>query len=88
MDTIFKYPIPVNNRFSLKLPKGAEILTVQEQQDNPKIWALVNSENETETRNFVLVGTGYSIEEKDSLNYIGTFQLLNGRFIGHLFEKM
>jgi len=73
--------------FSLKLPKGAKILTVQVQRDKPQLWALVNPKSPAETRNFRLVGTGHLIKEsEENLNYIGTFQLFNGDFIGHLFE--
>ena len=87
MNKVFKYPVPVQDRFSLNLPQGARILTVQEQHGEPQIWALVNPENVIETRNFCLAGTGHSIEEnEENLNYIGTFQLYNGDFIEHLFE--
>ena len=87
MKTIYKYTIPVEDNFSLELPKGAEILTVQEQHGSPQIWALVNPDTSfTETRNFRLAGTGHLIEEKEGLEYIGTFQLSDGAFIGHLFE--
>ncbi|MBU2634917.1 hypothetical protein KJ841_00375 [Patescibacteria group bacterium] len=73
--------------FSLDLPEGAKILTVQEQHGEPQIWALVNPGSPTETRNFRLAGTGHPIKgDKELLNYVGTFQLAGGSFIGHLFE--
>ena len=73
--------------FSLNLPEGAKILTVQEQHGGAQVWALVNPDNPTETRNFRLAGTGHPIKESpDTLNYIGTFQLAGGNFIGHVFE--
>ncbi len=84
---VFKYTIPVENYFSLSLPRGAKILTVQEQYNNPQIWALVDPNNRTEIRKFRLAGTGHLIQENtDSLDYIGTFQLADGQFIGHVFE--
>lgn len=87
MNKVFKYPVPVEDRFSLDLPQGARILTVQEQNSKPQIWAIVNPENPTEIRNFRLAGAGHPIEENEkNLSYIGTFQLYNGNFIGHLFE--
>ncbi|MFA5392497.1 MAG: hypothetical protein WC306_02255 [Candidatus Paceibacterota bacterium] len=87
MLTIYKYTIPVLDYFFLKLPLGAKILSVQEQYDRPQIWALVDPQNPTETRNFRLAGTGHPIKEaKEILNFIGAFQLEKGTFIGHLFE--
>ena len=87
MKTIWKYTILISDVFSLELPQGAKILTVQEQYGKPQIWVLVNSDNPLETRIFRLVGTGHPIEIEDSkLEYIGTFQVAGGSFIGHLFE--
>ena len=87
MQNVFKYTIPVEDYFSLDLPEGAKILTVQEQNGGAQVWALVNSDNPTETRNFRLAGTGHPIKESpDVLDYIGTFQLAGGSFIGHVFE--
>jgi len=87
MLTVYKYTVPVDDYFSLDLPRGAKILAVQEQHGEPQVWALVNPGNPTETRKFRLAGTGHPIKEDEGLlNYIGTFQLAGGSFIGHLFE--
>lgn len=38
MQSVFKYDIPMEkNRFCLHLPKGAKILTVQEQHGEPQL---------------------------------------------------
>jgi hypothetical protein len=55
---VFKYPIYIADRLTVGMPKGAEILTVQVQFDNPQIWALVEPDNPMETRAFCIVGTG------------------------------
>ena len=87
MRRVFKYTVPVEDYFSLEMPGGAKVLTVQNQHGEPQLWALVNPDNPTETRNFRLVGTGHPISENpDMLDYIGTFQLADGAFIGHVFE--
>jgi hypothetical protein len=85
---IYKYTIRVEGYFYLNLPVGAEILTVQVQYDKPQIWALVDPEQSSKPcRHFRVAGTDYDItEDRDSLRYIGTFQLSGGAFIGHLFE--
>lgn len=84
---IYKYTIPVEDSFSLELPQGAKILTVQEQHGKPQIWALADQGSPTEIREFCVVGTGHPIDEDEvTLDYIETFQLFGGNFIGHLFE--
>lgn len=88
---IYKYAIPIEAYFSLELPRGAKILTMQEQRGKPQIWALVNPESSTEIREFCIVGTGDMIDDdEETLEYIGTLQIHNGVFrhliIGHLFE--
>lgn len=91
MLTIGKYEIPSPKTapyFSIDLPQDAKILTVQSQNNKPQIWALVDSENPKETRNFSVVATGGRInKEKEKLNYIGTFQMDEGNFVGHVFEE-
>jgi hypothetical protein len=89
MKTIFKYETLVNDKFTISMPKHAKILSVQESLSNgvPCIWAMVDTENEKEERTFELFGTGSEILDRCSLrNYIGTYQLNNGSFVGHLFE--
>ena len=94
--TIWKFSTLPNNRFeekfTLNMPKGAEILTVQtDQKDNiPCIWALVNPENETEERYFELFGTGHDVHFGMGVDrkYIGTYQYQKGEFVGHIFERI
>lgn len=84
---IYKYPIPVEDRFELSLPQGSEVLTVQVQRDAPQIWALVDPERPPEARRFRLAGTGHPITEQASLGrYVSTFQMLDGQLVFHVFE--
>ena len=80
------------SKFSILMPKGAEILSLQVDQKNnhPTIWALVDSEAETEERFFELFGTGHEIYEDMGIErkYIGTYQYQRGEFVGHLFERI
>jgi hypothetical protein len=84
MKRIYKYPIPVNDQITLELPKGSEILTIQMQKSEPFIWVLVDIDQLKEERYFYLYGTGMKV--KPGLKYIGTFQMLNGGLVFHLFE--
>lgn len=88
MRKIYKYPVEVADIQTILLPLGAQILTVQEQNGQPYIWAIVDTETDSEPRRFRLYGTGHNIETDNVLKYIGTFQLLCGRLVYHLFEEV
>ena len=85
--TIWKFPLAVGDVSQIAMPEGAEILSVQTQQEQPCLWALVDPGATLEARSFRLAGTGHPIFE-DNIRFIGTFQLSGGSFVGHLFELM
>lgn len=85
MKKVFKYTIEPDDYINLLLPRGAEVLSIQEQDGHTQLWALVDPHNETEVRTFRLAGTGHPIED-DKLEFIGTFQLKNLGLVFHLFE--
>ncbi len=78
MKTIYKYTLDSQD-CTLQLPKGAEILTVQLQNQIPNLWALVNpNTSESEERHISIVGTGWQVEDlKDFLDkfFIKVFRL-------------
>jgi len=95
--TVWRFEIPMeiqdgaakwNNRFTIKMPAGAEVLTIQVQGSKPCIWAKVDPEQELTDRSFMLVGTGHPlpIEPQDFVHYKGTFQLAGGALVFHLFD--
>jgi len=84
MKRIFKYPIPVNDRITIEMPKGSVILTVQMQKSEPQLWALVDIDSPKIERYFYLFGTG--MEVREGLVYCGSFQMLGGDLVFHLFE--
>lgn len=88
MRKIYKYPVEVADIQTILLPLGAQILSVQEQNGQPYIWAILDTETDSEPRRFRLYGTGHNIETDNVLKYIGTFQLLCGRLVYHLFEEV
>ena len=85
MKTIWKYDVGADI-FSLEMPKGAQILTIQMQGDSPQLWAMVDPKVEHELRRFVTYGTGHPIPNSDDLTYISTIQGYNGALVFHLFE--
>jgi len=86
MKTVYKYPIQIKDEQWIAIP-GGEILTVGVQRGEPFIWAKVKPSIQSDNRKFRLVGTGHPIDEKETLVYIGTFQLSEyGDLVFHLFE--
>ena len=86
MKKIFKYPIPVDDKITLSLPINSDILSVQIQKGEPVVYALVSSAFKmNRDRKLELYGTGMEVPEYRE--YIGTFQMLNGGLVFHLFEN-
>ena len=83
---IYKYPIPITDKFTIEMPLDAKILSLQLQHDMPMIWAAVWENSSLEKRKFSICGTGHDIDMDDVKSFIGTFQQYNGQFVWHLFE--
>lgn len=85
--TIWKYPITHPDQAVFEMPKGAEILTIQCQDNTPTIWAVVKPHTETEKRYFEVIGTGHYFDGGEKRKYINTFQMNTG-LVFHLFERL
>lgn len=82
---IWKYFLPVEDKFTIEMPFGAKILHVDKQGiGGGHIWVKVESRNSVEVREFRTIGTGHPIKEK-RLQYLGTYQM--NQFVWHIFEK-
>lgn len=95
MKTIYKYHMMTTPELvcgqllaEIDLPKGAEVLTIEiQQKENVCLWATVDpTEEQTESRKFVLFGTGMGIPESLELKYIKTILISDGVFVYHGFE--
>ncbi len=85
--SIWKFQLNVRVNQKIFLPKDAKILSVQNQNEFPCIWAIVDVNNEKEEREFEIIDTGkQEIPFGKNLIFIGTFQLNYGTYVGHLFE--
>lgn len=84
---IHKIALEIGKVQDFDLPKYATILTVQEQKGLICLWYSCNPEAEKVTRSFLVIPTGLK-EDSGICNhvYIGTVQLHDGDFIGHIFE--
>ena len=87
MRTIWKYtvPFPPHDRFTLQIPQGARMLRVEVQHDVPCLWMFVpDTDAPKVARTYTVIGTGHPISEAAGF-YVGSFHLLDGDFVGHLF---
>lgn len=87
MTTIWKFPLEVTDEQDVSMPGGSVILCAQTQSDIPCLWAMVDSEQDMESRHIVIFGTGQPIPKGLTVNYIGTFQRFGGQLIFHVFER-
>jgi hypothetical protein len=84
---ILKFNFPISDRIQIQMPKGAKVLSVQIQHDQPTLWAICNPDAEIETRKFFICGTGHPIDLEGKV-YVGTFQMTQGALVWHLFEVL
>ena len=87
---IYKYPLTPVDIQIIKMPKGAEILSLQVQNNVPCIWALVDKTQSEEERYFETFATGERIifTSRTERTHVGTYQLSSGRYIFHVFENV
>lgn len=68
---IYKYQMPVLERFEMQLPEGAEIIRMEDQGGMFWLWAVVNTNAPDETRQFRAFKTGAKIPDGLTLRYVG-----------------
>lgn len=89
MKRIFKYRLETTDEQTIAMPKGAEILSLQAQNGIPCIWAMVDaSEPVKVNRYFEIIGTGHPINGDAQGKFIGTYQLMGGLQVYHVFERI
>ena len=85
MTTIYKYRLEPG-RTELRMPEGAQVLTVQMQHGVACMWAKINPEMSQEDRTFEVYGTGHELPDDPRLLYVASFQMEDGALVWHVFE--
>jgi hypothetical protein len=83
MKTIWKYPLMVTDFQAVRMPQGAEILSVADQRGELCVWALVDPDAGLEDRMFYIFGTGNPVNEVIPMNFLGSVQ--QSVFVWHVF---
>jgi hypothetical protein len=87
--TIFKYQMPVMTEFTMKLPQGAEIIRVADQDGFFWLWAVVDTEAPDEDRHFVAMKCGGELPSDKDLLYIGFCAIFVNQELGlYIFEDI
>jgi len=84
---IWKYELTTSDRQSVMMPKGAQILSVQVQNHTPCLWVLCDEMAAQVQRQVLTLITGTQIAPEDADNqFVGTYQMNDGSFVGHVFD--
>lgn len=85
---VWKYLVPLESTFTMRLPKDSDILYGALQSGKPCIWVCVEPLAELETRSFECYGTGHDIEGIEGLVWVATYLLHNDNLVLHIFERV
>ena len=84
MQTIHKYRLPLSGE--VEMPAGAQVLSVAAEQDEPCLWALVDTSAPLTRRRFAAIGTGRDAGMTKYGTYVGVYRLSGERGVYHVFE--
>lgn len=85
MRTVYKYDLKPGENV-IELPISATALCVAVQEEQPRMWALVNTDEQKVKKTFLFVPTGGELPYFCHLSYVGTIQNFQGWMVWHLFE--
>lgn len=86
MRAVYKYPLEVVDEQHVKMPMGAQLLSVQDQNGNLCLWALVDTACALVQRKIRIVGTGNPVVTPGPGCFISTVQQRNGALVWHVFD--
>ncbi len=86
MKTIYKYQLEIEDSQVVQMPLDAEILKVDTQKAHPCLWAMVETDHVLEDRIIQIRGTGHPAIGLTKEDYLGTFIMLGGDLVFHVFE--
>jgi hypothetical protein len=85
MKTVYKYRLPLDEAFTIDLPRAAQLLSIQVQDGDAVLYALVDTEFESVSVEFRQVLTGQALPDV-ALNYIGSYRFRLDGLVYHIFE--
>lgn len=87
MHRLMRYLVAVKDRVTLQLPRGAQILGVEDGLEYVSLVAMVDTETfETDEIQLRVVSIGTFIPDAKSLRFIGQAKILEGKLPLYIFE--
>lgn len=83
--TIWKFKLLVEDKQFIDIPKYPKVLCIQVINNEPYLYAKVFPEETTVKMEVITVGAGYPAGHVGNMQYAGSYQLLSGSFVGHVF---
>jgi len=83
--TIWKYKLD-GVECEIAMPLHAKVLSAAVQQRDICIWALVEPEQATYERHFIIIGTGHKVPDGYNIEFIDTVLVNDGEYVFHIFE--
>jgi hypothetical protein len=91
MKAIYKYTLPVQEKYSIELPLGAKIVRVEDVDGLLFLWAIVDTAKDSlkEFRHLEFYKTGQPIADDANLVYLGLCRLFIMQELGlYCFERV
>ncbi len=85
---IYKYTLDIVDRQVVRMPRGANILSVGNQRGKVCLWALCNPDMPFSLRAIEIIGTGNSIPENNTVNRVFVGTAIVEPFVWHVFESV
>lgn len=95
MITVHKFPVQIQNLFTLKMPAGAEVVHVDLQNRQPFMWVRIDTAQPLKLYEFGVFGTGEDMTDTGNdyphnnpvahAPHLGTFLMHDGQLVLHLF---
>jgi hypothetical protein len=83
MKTIHKFPFEVEDEVVITMPRTARVVLVECQNDQPCMWAIVDTREEPAETRFFVTGTGHPAP--DAREHLASFQ--QGPFVWHVWKN-
>lgn len=82
---VYKFRLMPGTPVRVEMPKYSHVVHVGSQDDGPVLWAIVDTEQPMETREFWVYGTGHLIDVERPKVHVGSCHTEAG-LVWHVFE--
>lgn len=88
MTTVWKFELGVDDKQTIMMPQGAQLLSIHEQYGRLCMWALVESDAIKVPREILILGTGHPAKDLTNYDYVGTAVMCGSSLVWHVWLKI